>query len=62
MIPIIFLLNRYLAETLYDEGEKEKAFKLMDEVLSATEVNQGIVEDAWIKHKSKLLLDEWKKN
>ncbi len=60
--PENLFIKQYLAETLYDEGEKEKAFKLMDEVLSAKEVNQGIVEDAWIKHKSKLLLDEWKKD
>lgn len=54
------LYNRqYLAEVLHDQDEPGRARELMETVVRAVEIDQGIVEDAFIKRQAREILSQW---
>lgn len=53
--------KQFLAEALYSQKQKERAIKLMKEILAETETREGVVEDAVLKKEVKASLAEWEK-
>ena len=53
--------KKFLAEALYKVDKKDRAKKIIDEILSEENHSEGIAEDAIIKKDVKALLDEWTK-
>jgi tetratricopeptide (TPR) repeat protein len=59
--PANLFTKQFLAEALYSQDKKEQATKLMNEILAANEVLEGVAEDAVIKNEVKATLAEWAK-
>ncbi len=53
--------KQFLAEALYSQKQKERANKLMKEILATEGVIEGVAEDANIKSEVKGILAEWEK-
>ena len=53
--------RQYLAEALHSQKQKERAIKIMKEILSETDTIEGIAEDAAIKNDVKAILKDWEK-
>ena len=51
--------RQYLAESLYIRGNEGRARELMKEIIETSQLDQGIVEDAFIKKRSKEILSQW---
>jgi len=50
---------QYLAEALYERGQKDRAKELLRGLLATNETVLGVVEDAFNKRDSRELLDQW---
>lgn len=59
------ITKQYLAEALYDAGQKNRAMELMEEILNMDEdiqsIVRGVVEDAVLKKDVAEILKKWKK-
>jgi len=53
--------KQFLAEALYSQKQKERAVKIMKEILATEGVSEGVAEDAVIKSEVKATLAEWEK-
>ncbi len=53
--------RQFLAEALYSQDEKDRAIKMMKDILAETETIEGTAEDAVIKSEVKATLAEWEK-
>lgn len=51
--------KQFYAEALYEQDQKEKAISIMNEILAAKEICEGVAEDAVIKNEVKATLKEW---
>ena len=61
LAPNNLTTKQFLAEALYAQGEKDRAIKLMNEILNATGVHEGVAEDAVLKFEVRNTLKEWQK-
>jgi len=61
LAPQNLTTKQFLAEALYSQKQKERAIKLMKEILEQQGVVEGIAEDAVIKHEVKATLAKWEK-
>ncbi len=59
MAPNNLYTKQYLAESLYDSGKIDRAQKLIIEIIESNYIDQGIVEDTFIKNRSQAILDKW---
>ena len=55
------ITKQFLAEALYSQKQKERAVKIMKEILTTEEVTEGVAEDAIIKSEVKATLADWEK-
>ncbi|MBC8186086.1 hypothetical protein H8E88_33810 [candidate division KSB1 bacterium] len=53
--------KQFLAEALNSQKQKERANKLMKEILATEGMSEGVAEDANIKSEAKAILAEWEK-
>ena len=53
--------KQFLAEALYSQKQKERAIKIMKEILATEKVTEGVAEDAIIKSEVKATLADWEK-
>jgi len=53
--------KQFLAEALYSQKQKERAIKIMKEILATQGVAEGVAEDANIKSEVKATLAKWEK-
>ncbi|NOZ63299.1 MAG: hypothetical protein GXO74_16720 [Calditrichaeota bacterium] len=53
--------KQFLAEALYSQGKKKRAVALMNEILNASGVHEGVAEDAVLKDEVRGTLQEWEK-
>lgn len=60
LAPDNLTTKKFLAETLYKEDQEEQAIKIMEEILTVKEAQDGIAEHAVIINEVKNLLKEWK--
>ena len=51
--------RQYLAEALYDRGSRDRATELMEGLVQEVQLDQGIVEDAFIKKRAQATLRRW---
>jgi tetratricopeptide (TPR) repeat protein len=52
-----YLINQlYLAETLLDQKQKERAVKILESIITTRGIRQGIALDTFVKRQAKLLL------
>jgi len=61
LAPALLITKQFLAEALYKKNEKERAIKLMKEILATDEIIEGIVEDAVVKNDVAVILQKWEK-
>ena len=61
LAPENLTTKQFLAEALYSQGKKVRAKKLMNEILNATGVHEGVAEDAVLKNEVRNTLKEWQK-
>lgn len=59
--PQNMFTKQFLAEALYERGQKDRATELMEEILNTDTLVRGIVEDAVVKSEVTKMLKEWKK-
>jgi tetratricopeptide (TPR) repeat protein len=59
MAPENLYTKQYLAEALYNRGNKNRAIELMKEIIATSQLDQGIVEDTFIKKRSNEILNQW---
>ena len=59
MAPENLYTKQYLAEALYDRGNKRRARELMKGIIETSQLDQEIVEDTFIKPGSKAILNQW---
>ena len=59
MDPENLFSQQYLAEALYDQGEKERAISILEHILATDHIVEGVAEDACIKKVAQNLLEEW---
>ena len=53
--------KQFLAEALYAQKQKERAIKIMKEILATEGIAEGVAEDAVLKNEVKATLAEWEK-
>ena len=58
--PDDLFTKQYLAETLYEKGQKERAIRLMEDIINTNQIVIGVVEDAVIINEVKTTLEKWK--
>lgn len=59
MAPENLYNRQYLAEALYATGNRGRARELMEGLIGGVELDQGIVEDALIRSRSREILSHW---
>jgi hypothetical protein len=60
--PNDLFAKQYLAETLYERGQKVRAINLMEDIINTEKIVIGVVEDAFIINEAKITLVKWKKS
>ena len=59
MAPRNLYNRQYLAEALYDRGNRARARELMRGIIGEAQLDQGVVEDAFIKKRAREIVRQW---
>lgn len=59
--PQNLLTKQFLAEALYESGQRDRAIELMEEIINTDTLVRGVVEDAFVKSEVAKTLKKWQK-
>lgn len=62
LAPKNLITKQFLAEALYKKKQKERAVKIMREILATEGIVEGIVEDTVVKDEVATTLEKWEKD